>query len=44
MRDDFELIEKNETWFLTNQPTGRRGIRCKWVVKLKFDEKECFSK
>lgn len=44
MREELESIEKNETWFLTDLPAGRKAVGCKWVFKLKFDETGRVSK
>ena len=38
MREELNSLKKNGTYTLTNLPTGRRAIRCKWVFKRKTDE------
>jgi hypothetical protein len=37
MRDELKLIEDNNTWTLTNLPSGQKPIGLKWVYKLKHD-------
>lgn len=37
MELEFETIEKNETWKLTNLPPGHKPIGLKWVYKQKKD-------
>lgn len=32
-----EAIEKNDTWTLTELPSGHKAIDLKWVFKLKKD-------
>lgn len=33
-----EAIEKNETWMLTDLPTGAKKIGVKWIYKIKLNE------
>ncbi|XP_072080868.1 uncharacterized protein [Arachis hypogaea] len=33
---ELEALEKNNTWFLTTLPKGKRVIGCKWVFKTKL--------
>ena len=35
MGDKMESLQKNKTWDLIQQPTGRKIITCKWVFKKK---------
>ncbi|KAI5322517.1 hypothetical protein L3X38_031589 [Prunus dulcis] len=39
INDEFQSIIQNNTWMLTNLPTGNKAIGCKWVFrkKLKLD-------
>lgn len=37
MNLEFETIEKNNTWTLTDLPAGHKAIGVKWVYKLKRD-------
>ena len=39
MNEELNAIEKNQTWTLVDLPDGRKAIGCKWVFKLKRDEK-----
>lgn len=39
MLDELKSIENNETWILSELPENRRAVGCKWVYKLKYDEK-----
>ena len=35
---EIEVIEKNDTWELTNLPIGEMKVDVKWVYKMKFNE------
>jgi len=37
MKEEMELLEKNETWKLCQLSNGRTTIECKWVHKAKED-------
>lgn len=37
MKVEFETIEKNQTWVLTDLPVGQKPIGLKWVYKLQKD-------
>ncbi|KAL8131272.1 hypothetical protein AgCh_007267 [Apium graveolens] len=37
MNVEFDMIEKNQTWVLTDLPSGVKPIGLKWVYKLKKD-------
>ncbi|KAI4312237.1 hypothetical protein MLD38_037072 [Melastoma candidum] len=37
MEKELESIEKNNTWTLTELPSGHKPIGLKWVFKLKKD-------
>ena len=39
MNDEIESLKKNETWFLCELPEGRKPVGCKWLYKVKTDEK-----
>ena len=36
MNEALDLISKNEVWDLTELPTGRNLVGCKWVLKKKY--------
>nr|GEY32914.1 hypothetical protein [Tanacetum cinerariifolium] len=36
MNKELEALEKNNTWTLTELPSGHKGITFKWVYKTKF--------
>ena len=36
MRDEIELIEKNQVWQLVDLPKDRKAIECKWVLRKKL--------
>ncbi|KAM2053211.1 hypothetical protein ACFX1T_002881 [Malus domestica] len=40
MNEELRLLKKNATWEVTNLPTSKKPMRCKWVciVKYKADE------
>lgn len=35
MKSEFDVIEKNKTWVLSDLPEGHKAIGLKWVFKLK---------
>lgn len=35
MQPEFDAIMKNDTWFLTDLPVGKKAIGVKWVYKIK---------
>lgn len=35
MKDEFDSLEENDTWELTDLPSNRKPIHCKWVFKSK---------
>ncbi|XP_058828385.1 uncharacterized protein LOC131688230 [Topomyia yanbarensis] len=37
MFDEYEALLANNTWTLTELPSGRKSIKCKWVFKTKYD-------
>ena len=39
MKAEIDAIERNQTWELTNLPTGMKKIGVKWVFKTKLNEK-----
>ena len=36
MKEEFILLQKNNTWELVDLPLGRKLVKCKWVYKTKF--------
>src|SRR5713226_2345957 len=36
MKEEFSLLQKNNTWELIDLPPGRKLVQCKWVFKTKF--------
>jgi hypothetical protein len=38
MREEIEVVERNNAWKLVNLPHGHRPIGLKWVYKLKKNE------
>ena len=36
MKEEFSLLQKNNTWELVDLPPGRKLVQCKWVFKTKF--------
>lgn len=39
MNEEMESILNNMTWDLVDLPSGKQAIGCKWVYKLKLDDK-----
>ena len=37
MDDEMRSLEKNDTWVLTELPTGKRALLIKWVFKIKTE-------
>ena len=37
MKEEFNSLQKNNTWDLVDLPPGRKLVQCKWVYKTKFD-------
>lgn len=35
MNEEYNSLMKNQTWDLTNVPTGSNLIKCKWIFKIK---------
>ena len=38
MKEEFHLLQKNDTWELVNLPPGRKLVKCKSVFKTKLDD------
>lgn len=38
------MIEKNQTWELTDYPQGKNVIDVKWIYKIKFKADGCIQK
>ena len=38
MNEEYQSLTKNETWTLTDLPTDKKAIGCRWVFKVKTDE------
>ena len=36
MKEEYHLLQKNETWELVNILPRRKLVKCKWVFKTKF--------
>lgn len=36
MKEEIELINKNNVWELTDLPKDRKAISCKWIFRRKF--------
>ena len=36
MKEEFSLLQKNNTWELVDLPPGRKLVQCKWVSKIEF--------
>lgn len=37
MNKEIETLEANGTWELTQLPSGKKSIGCKWVYKVKYN-------
>ena len=38
MKEEFHLLQKNDTWDLVILPPRRKLSKCKWVFKIKFSD------
>ena len=36
MKEEFNSLQKKNTWELVDLPLGRKLVQCKWVYKTKF--------
>ena len=36
MKEEFNSLQKNNTWELVDLPPGRKVVQLKWVYKTKF--------
>ena len=36
MEAEFQILQKNHTWTLSDLPAGKNPISCKWVYKVKY--------
>ena len=44
--DEMNALNKNGTWEIVNQPSGKSPMGCKWVFTMKYKEKdivECYK-
>ena len=37
MNEEFNSLQKSNTWELVDLPPGRKLVQCKWIYKTKFD-------
>ena len=37
MEAEFQSLQKNHTWTLSDLPAGKKPISCKWVYKVKYN-------
>lgn len=37
--DEMDALARNKTWTLTSLPAGRKTVKCRWVFKIKKDER-----
>lgn len=35
--NEISALKSNKTWMLTNLPSGKQPIRCKWIYKIKHN-------
>ena len=38
MKEEFNSVQKNNTWELVDLPLGRKLVQCKWVLRTKFSD------
>lgn len=36
MSKEFDALNANDTWIITDLPKGKKPISCKWVYKIKY--------
>ncbi len=36
MEEEMSALDRNHTWTLTNLPSGRSAVKCRWIYKLKL--------
>ena len=36
MNKEMEALHRNRTWIVTNLPSGRKAIGCKWIYKIEY--------
>eukprot|EP00253_Pinus_taeda_P005139 PITA_05139 len=44
MEAEFQSLQKNHTWTLSDLPAGKRPISCKWVYKVKYKSHKTLDK
>lgn len=44
MEDEVSSLKKNQTWTLTELPTGKKVVGCKWVFKIKYKPDGCVDR
>ena len=44
MKEEFMMIEKNQTWMLVNRPAHKKVIGVKWVYRTKFNANGSINK
>lgn len=40
MKEEMDAMVENKTWTLVDRPEGRKIINCRWVYKVKFENKK----
>lgn len=44
MDEEIQSIQRNDAWTLTDLPTNRKSVGCKWVYKIKRDDSGATAK
>jgi Reverse transcriptase (RNA-dependent DNA polymerase) len=37
METDMEALQKNETWYVTELPEGKKSVGCRWIYSIKYN-------